>query len=429
MTRASALLYAGMALLLHAPIAAAYWELVPEVSTGFLHETNPRFTVTEQDATGTFIDLKATGAYKTPQADFRLTPRIRKTDYLESNKDLSDDDFYVDGGSSFRRSRFSIGVNGYFRDVGVRTSEFEAATPIDPDAEYQPSGASGRIGSADDSQTTWSVSPYLTYVLSPRNQLGLNLSTSDTEYSRADDRSYYDYTYDSGSASLTHTLDAKNALTLRFNASTYTADAQIGPFRNASDSYSLNVGYQRTLTPTWNGEIYLGTERSKIRVSGLAFDPLTGLPFCPPGGCSLREDDQNFIGDLSLFRRAEKTNINFGISRFVAPQSNGTEYLSDQARIYVQQNLSPKLTANFALLGSEQTVLGGRERQEGRYLTFDTSLRWRIAANWSLSWTYTYYSDEDDLTILGVPGLLSPPKLTNNRFGFEVNWVGTAVRR
>ena len=36
------------------------------------------------------------GVYKTPSNEVSLTPRIRQTNYLKSNKDLNDDDWYVD---------------------------------------------------------------------------------------------------------------------------------------------------------------------------------------------------------------------------------------------------------------------------------------------------------------------------------------------
>jgi hypothetical protein len=430
--------------------AFAYWELTPQVEAGMTSENNPRYISDEEqpfilalnpDATdnvlGVYLDARLKGAYKTPSTEVSLLPRIRQTNYLKSNKDLNDDDWYVDFAAAYSGILGSIGLTANYQDTGVRTSEFESAIPDDPDAPVPVTDGSGRF--SDDTRQSWDVQPSLSYQLSPRNLLGVTGLISETTYDEQREellasRGYLDYSYSSLELSLRHVLDANNYFALALNGGNFLAEEPGRLFENSTDSFGITAAYNRAFSDTLTGTLTLGITRSSLDVSGIlgGFDPLSGVPCLPSNPCSTSNEERNFVGSLDLRKRSESTTLNFSISSQISPRSDGTEVVQEQARVYVVRSLSNRLTGTLGAIYSQESAVGqifqpetstiGLARQDRTYFTVEPGLSWQLTATLSVYASYAYLSNDTDVTS-GTVGQ------TNNRLFLGVRYQGVALRR
>jgi len=421
--------------------ALAYWEVIPQVDAGFTLEDNPRYIADSATSTaaqelvdnamGTFIDTGVNVSYQTPANDIRLSPRIRKTDYLKRNKDLNDDTWFIDLFATHDDRRGSIGVAASYRETGVRNSEFENATPENPNAPPTVSGGSGRY-TGDDTQNSENVRPFLTYKLSPRNMVDVSFSYADVSYdtpaSRADPddlpviSSYFDYTNQQIVLGMNHYLNDKNYLQLSLNGGSFESEQPNVTYRNSTDSFGVNAAYVLAISPTLSANARVGVNRSSVDIVGLRIDPLTGA-FCPEDAlCSASDDDRNFVGDIGLRQRSELTTLNFNVSRSVAPSSNGTEVVQDQFRFYVDRTVTQRLSVSAASIYMKESAVAVDAIRDRTYLTIDTTLTWRLTPTLSTYGTYTYYSNEYDARNANT-------QQTNNRLYVGFSYRGVGFRR
>jgi len=447
---AARLIAAGLAA--GAPVAPAfgYWELVPQIEAGITFEDNPRYISDEaQDipgatapgaadsVLGVFTDLRAEGRFKTPTTELALIPRLRETNYLESNQDLNDDDRFLDFLSTHSGSLGNVGLTARYQETGIRSSEFERATPENPDAPPPVSGGSGRF--ADATQETWNIQPSLNYQLSARNVLGLSGEFAETTYDESQEpllasRSYLDYDYSSVQLSVRHVLDAKSYFAFALNGGNFLAEEPGRLFRNSTDSFGITAAYDRTLSNTLTGSAVVGVTRSSIDISGIigGFDPVSGALCLPANPCSASNEERNFVGSLELRKRSELTTLNFSLGSQIAPRSDGTEVVQEQVRLFVDRRLSARLNGSLGVLYSMESAVGrvfqpetstiGLARQDRTYFTVDSTVFWRLTQTMSVFGTYTYVSDTTDVTGGNI-------HQTNNRLYFGVRYRGVGLRR
>jgi hypothetical protein len=445
---------AGLAALLLASLPAApalaYWQLTPQVEGGITFENNPRYISNQErsavlalnpdaadNAMGVFFDLRLEGLYKTPSTQVQLTPRVRETNYLKSNKDLNDDDWYVDFLASHTGVLGSVGLNAQYRETGVRTSEFESAVPDNPDDPSPITGGSGRF--SDDTQQTWNIQPSLNYQLSPRNIVGITGLFSETTYDEQQEdllasRSYLDYDYSSVELSVRHVLDSRNYFVAALNAGNFLAEEAGRLFRNSTDSFGITAAYNRAFSDTLTGTVTVGVTRSSVDVSGIigGFDPITGAICLPTDPCATSNEERNFVGSLELRKRSENTTLNFSLGSQIAPRSDGTEVIQEQARLYVDRVVSQKLSASLGLLYSMESAVGqvfqpatasfGLARQDRTYFTVEPGVSWRLTETLSVYGNYAYVRDTTDVTTGNVDQ-------TNNRLFLGVLYRGVGLRR
>ena len=404
--------------------ALAYWELIPQVEAGATYENNPRYITDEakdepgfnaestRDALGTYTDVRLEGNYRTPTTQASLIPRFRATDYLKSNKDLNDDDFYLDFRSAHSGTLGNVGLDASYQETGLRTSEFESATPDNPDDPPPISSGSGRF--SDNSQETLTLQPSLNYQLSQRNILGVTGLFSDTTYDEDEtspiNRNYLDYEYSSVEVSARHVLDARNYLVMALNGGNFLAEEDDSSYRNSTDSFGITAAYNRTFSETLTGSITAGMTRSSININNV-----------------FRNQERNFVGSLDLRKRSELTTANFTLSSQIAPRSDGTEVVQERVRLLFERRLTNRLSGNISGLYSRESAVGRDStsailRQDRDYFTVDTGLSWSLTETLSVYGSYTYVSDTTDV----IGGNVHQ---TNNRLYFGVRYRGVGLRR
>jgi hypothetical protein len=393
--------------------AQAYWELIPRIEGGITTETNPYNRLETQSydsATGGFADFSLDGTLKTPRDTIRLVPRLRTFEYTGSNSDLDDDDWSIDLNTSHQWSVASASLLLAYRDNGIRTNEFNTATP-------------GQT--TNDSQQTWTLGPSLNYVLSERNSLQFTADLTDIEYDAEPTSGYYDYTNSSLQTTWIHAFDEQTSLLLSVNGGKFKATDPYSTAENITDSYGATAGLERKLTPTVTGTLTLGASHSSQDVSREAYFgficPL-GFVLDTQGQCQLSESSDNFIGGLSLRQTSELMTTTIEYSQSQAPRSNGSSVVSDSFRLKFNRDLSQRFEGSLDLLYTSDSALGDYGRQDRVYYSATTSLRYRLTEYLSLYGTYAYTVNEDDENDGGE-------QQKNNRLFFSLVYRGVGIRR
>jgi predicted porin len=164
----------------------------------------------------------------------------------------------------------------------------------------------------------------------------------------------------------------------------------------------------------------VGTARSSVDIRGLPFDPLTGA-LCPEDApCSASDESRNFVGNLSVSKSGEETTLTFDVSRGLAPQSDGTQDITDTFSLYVQRTLTKRLSTSAGALFSNSSAVGDLGRQNQKYSNLNFSLSWQLTATLSTYGKYSYFSIEEN-------GQSNPD--TGNVLYFGVSYQGVGFRR
>lgn len=376
-------------------------ELVPTVQVGATYETNPRFkadcstTVPPPGCgpdyvTGTFVDAELTGRWRTPDGQISLAPRIRDWNFLGSNKDLNNNDFYITGIASQKLQRLDADVTVTYSDTLIRQQLLESATPSDPNAPPPTIGTTVQTATEGATEQRWVVRPALTYQLSSRNELGLQIDYSDLTFDERANFGFFDFDATSASLSLTHNLDARNAFQVGINGSTFDADnfARADPiqrFANTTDSYGFSAVYQHVLSQTLSATFQVGTARNTVVVDS----PLQGR---------FRTTDSTLLGNIGLRKRSEKTTLNFDVGRSQVPRSDGRQITQDEFRFFVDRAITGRFNAQMGILGFLQSGIGDFDRFDQDFYTVDFTGSYRIERDWTVLATYSLQDASSQFT-------------------------------
>lgn len=405
------------------PAEAYFWEVVPQLEAGVTYESNPRYVdrgseAKIEDAKGTFVDIRATGSIEAEDMSLSLTPRLVSTDYLGANKDLNSDDFYVDltGSRKYERGQLSAFIG--YTDQAVVTAEFEDASPDNPDLPPPTIGGSGRF--ADATQETWNGTIAYSYSLSQRNIVDVSAKGSSTTYDADPAAGFFDYSNPGAQITLQHVLNERDSALLSVNGGKFSAEAPIGTAENTTDSFGATIGYQRQYSETLSATLIAGFSRSFLDVTGLPVDPETGLP-CFPILCTFSNTSRNFVGSLNVRKRSELTTMNVEVSRNLAPNSNGTQYVQDALRFYLNRDITERLAGTFGTVVTKSSAVGNLRRLDQNYFAADAGLRWRLTPTWSLGGTYSFILSNSDSNT-------SSTRQENNVLYFSVSYRGVGLR-
>ncbi len=415
--KAAAILISLLPGLLTSQLAHAYWELIPRIEGGITTETNPYNRLETQSydsATGAFADLRLDGAFKTPRSAVTLVPRLRTFKYSGSDKNLDDDDYSIDLNAFHQWDIASASLQLAYRDNGIRTTEYNTATP-------------GQT--VDDSQKTWSFDPSLSYTLSLRSSLRLTADVTDITYDASSQSGYYDYTNSGLQATWIYAFSEKTSVLLSANGGRFKADDPYSRAENTTDSRGGTIALERKLTPTITTTVTLGSSHSSQDIIlEPFFNPFVGY-YCPAdfipdpqGVCVGRESSNNFVGGITLRQASEVMTTTIDYSQSQAPRSTGSSVVSESFRLNFDRELSQRFNGSVNLLYTSDSALGNYGRRDRVYYSAGTTVRYRLTEYLSLYGTYTYTVNEDDANDGGV-------KQKNNRLFFSLVYRGVGIRR
>lgn len=434
-TRARLRLAAAAAASLPVLAGAGSLELAPQVEVGGVYETNPRFLQDckagipaercgNQYAMGTFVDARLRGTWRTADAEVSITPRVRDWNYLESNKDLNNNDIYVDGVAARRFQRLQTALLGLYSDTLLRQQVFEDPTPTDPDGPPPGIGGSGQSAIAGATQSRWLLRPTFTYRASTRNELAVQYEYSEVTFDDAAPVNFFDFDTQNLNVALTHTLNPRMSFRAGIYGSTFDASnadrvPAIQSFSNSTDTYGVNAAYEFAYSERLSFTADVGTARNSVTVS----TPLQG---------TFNSSDTTLIGNVGLRQRSEKSTINVDVGRSQIPRSDGRQITQDQARIFVERTLTPRTKGSVALNVFDQSGIGDADRFDQTQYAVDLNASYKIERDWTVQATYRYQTNDEDVRSfldIGQGGSTFTAERTNRRIFVSVVYRGIGIRR
>jgi hypothetical protein len=434
------------------------YRVQPLLFTDASYETNPD-SVEDDDTTrekddayiGTLTAaLRWSAISRTSSYDFNPRIRARASWGNDTNDQLDGNDYFLEGGGSWLWSRSQAGVRASYSRLPSREDEFPAA-----DENNNTSGGgsgclvsdeSGSRCRVEEDQDRWQISPNYRLSINPRTRLDIGSGISSTRYSEAELTNRFDYEYYSGSTSLTRVLARQHELSARLTFSYYNGEQPGSDRQTESYTQGIGVGYVYVLSPQSTLNADVGVSFSRLRYT---LDPpvpgeqrlpcLQRIPGDPPTfrfvPCSLRSDDTNVVGSVSLERKLEdRITAGLGVSREIQPNSDGSEVVADSFWGQYDYSFTPRLGGTISARYFSQQALGSNEvsSQVARteldrdYARIETTLRWKLTRTWSVSAQYNYFIDKRDSTI-GVNS--STYEQDNNIVVLSVQYVGLNMLR
>jgi hypothetical protein len=386
--------------LLCGDIASAAWEIEPRIATGLRYSSNPRNVTDssrEESATGLQFDARLPMSVYSERSSLEVEPRVQIVRYAKDiNEDLDLDNKGLKGNAQHTMRQSTVGLSGSYTELNTRTSEFE--TP-DPDS---PSGGSG-LTFFDDTQKRWNVAPFWSYLISPKDRLGLNAGYTEVTFEEQTSVRRFDYDNNFLSASIQHSFNPKNSLSFRANLSEYNSGNLTG-VSNESETNGLSLGYHRAVSETLDADVNLGWARSQSTVTFP--NSLIELPggggFCAadlsPPPCEPiigKSDTTNFVGGLTIAKSAEKTIYSAGINQTISPNSNGSEVLRLAFIANMSHKFSPRLSGSLGALAFQQKSVLQDAEVNRDYVSITSSLSWGLTEEWSIRGRYFYTYSRD----------------------------------
>jgi hypothetical protein len=432
----SAHAFAACALLL-LPLSgsALSWEYIPQLSVGVEYETNPGYAgESEDDGYSPRIGAGVTFNGQSQRSSLSFAPRINRSwvTGTENDDDLDTLDYFLPFSGSWSEDRAAYGFDAGYSYI--TTNDYDVTNPNDP----LPGGQYGRIVVNDD-QEQYYLAPYASFQITPRDILGVSLSTGSYEYDDAPFTGRSDYDSASGRVTWTRALTLQSKISVGANLSWFDSSRPSRllipselPFvfpslicvddqnqfilcavKNETWSYGGDVGYQYSLTPTSAIGITAGVAHSEIEVSGTSGvdadeDPGTpDLPCYDPDEqifitCTLKTSDETFIGRVFYDQRAGDTiTMGFSIARSIQPSSDGAQVVSDFINAYMSKQFSTRLTGTLGAGFTRQEAVGADSaeraaaRFDNEYARIDANLTWQLSGTWSLRTGYSFSRDDE----------------------------------
>jgi len=322
---------------------------------------------------------------ETPEASpvYALTPTLNvshRTDVSEISANASYGiQRYLDK-TEFDRENQNYGVSGRYSTENIEWGGVAnySLTPARDTAEQE----SGNFSTNSDRETFF-VSPSVSYQLSELDRLTLSGHYTNTSYSTFEDESLTtfdslnDYVDKGLNLSWSRRWSELYTSSLNIFYSNYESSGNNGIASNQikSDSGGANISLTYFLSEKWELFGTVGGRVTKTKEANGISNTSAGY---------LIDSGVNYIGESLL--------AEFSVKQSLEPSSQGP--LNDQLRISL--DLEYKLTEriSISLLNSYQeseSVNGnGDSSNKRKNYTFNPSLSWRLAPDWTLSGSYRY---------------------------------------
>jgi len=161
-----------------------------------------------------------------------------------------------------------------------------------------------------------------------------------------------------------------------------------------STTTSLNVGYERFLTPTIQFDLSAGiyTNTSDASDTLRADDNAPGQVIAAADLAALETDNNGWLASIGLRGDAGLTRYAVKFSVDVLPSSSGTQVETQELTGDIFRDINARLKFSLRGRAYEPDRLGANENDSfaRRFLSFEPKIEWNYATNWTASAAYRY---------------------------------------
>ncbi len=351
------------------PLAShAVWDTVPEL--GMAVETSDNIlvdSVQERSASRSVFEAGVRFSNISERGQFIVEPSVSADAYTDSDDEqFETENRYLTLIGSRNWQTGSIGFASSMVEESVLSAEFASGIPDDPNAPTQIDIDTGRIDFANEKQRRNIHVGNVNFELSERTDLGFQIQRYDVAYTVQEgsvNRSNFDNT--TFSMYLNRHPNERDDVTARVFVSEYTASFN----DNATDAVGLEGTFSRDLSETWTFSLSAGVQRSEFE-----FETVTaGTPR------RVVSADTDYLLGLRFRKRAERSTWNFDFTHTVDPNASGFMAVRDEAQIYFEQQVQPRLTARIGGVLFRSESVGSLTGFDDRdYIRFETNFEWAM---------------------------------------------------
>ena len=372
---------------------SAAWTLAGTVDQSLGYDTNVRMRGDQQ---GSF--------------EYKITPVLtfsRKTETTEIQADASygtqvytdivglDQDNQKYGISGlYRMERFVWGLSGGYSVTPTRN------TAINDSGDFN----------ASSENTTWSVSPSLTYKASERDSLVLSPSYSESSFTGADAATFRNRN------NININLGWQHAWTERYSTTSSvfysTSDSQRGSTaaetQTSFDSVGINLSNTYKLSEQWNLNGTIGIRHTESEID------------------FLKSSSFGFLAGSSIDYKGENFSSGVNFNRSLVPSNQGQLQEQTGVGLNLSYKFAEHLSAGFNTSYQESTRINEIDQSTRTNITVQPSVHWHIAPEWTLTGSYRYRSQEGTVSTTRPTG-----SVDSNLFMLSINynWQGLNISR
>jgi hypothetical protein len=378
---------------------AAEWSVRPEISLRSGFNDNIRLESTPHDSVWeTILTPLAQFGVATPRQGISATTsavirRFTGGSGTNSSSLLDREDFKVDANAyhGTELGRISLGLQL------IDDSTLDSA--LDTSGEVIQQRATRRL---------ISLAPTWRYSFTEKTLLDVGYRHMNVEYSdEISTNNLVGYDYDVLSASLNHTLDARQQVILSSGYSLYAPDDGF-----ESRTLNLQAGYTRRLSETLSTSFLAGLRITNSdteiplgfctgAVPGATFPTCTGGQAVQTGVID-SSDDTGSVFNINLVRTLDTGNISVNLSRTSTPSSNGGLLDTTQLAFSMDHKFTEKLrtTINLEFYTTETiaNTSGSNFKTDDELIRFRPQLTWRWQQDLGITGSYEYARSTDNNT-------------------------------
>ncbi len=340
--------------------ASAFWSIDSAVVFSSDFNDNPRLLKgTSETNWNSQVDIQVPVSNRTARGTLALEPLFRVAYSSFDNRYRLEQIARANGTYAVgRKSKFAI--NGQFSRETAVTAELE------------------QTGIVQSSlwRDNWTVSPTITQMISDRSAVQYNLTYRTT-------------TYQGSAPYLTDFASYTAAVTDSYNMNpleSFTASAAVSRFSangSLTDSFSIQLGIDKTLSPLLKGTASAGLSKSKIAGIGPTYD--------------------SALLSFGLTKKGVRVSASIAASRSIDDAGTGSLLRRDQVSFTVNRKLTKYLSAAIALSESQYVAIDKRTPIAGRdYGRVDINVSSGFTKNWSVGMGYSHV--EQSFTSVSLSG-------------------------
>ena len=362
-TASLALLLAGI---FAGPSADAAWDFVPKLNLSARSEDNPYYVPDNLPSPGSAssatLDSSIQMANYNQRSLLLFEPRVIVYRYLDSANDaLNGEDWYFRGSGNYQWTTITAGFGADYRRQKIATGEF-GSFDYNLDTPNPDTGDTGRTVFPDQYRTFYSATPYVTFTLSPRNTLRLDVSHFNASYSGGNlafRTGYGDTRY---AATLQRNTDQQTQISAIMSVDDYNADINTNNFHTAT----IEGQFSHPINQLWSFNMTAGVLRSDFQVVNAVNRVSAGAT-------------TDYIVDVGFRKRSERSNLNAYIGRDVYPSSNGYSSVRRQATVYGEVEFTQRFGIDYGVLFQETKTLGNLNSTDDRnYSDLELNFKWAL---------------------------------------------------
>ena len=395
-----------------AQVAQAAWDFVPNLYLSARSEDNPYYypdnvpSLPQQSASSAALDMSVQMATYDQRSVLLFEPDVVFHRYLESSNDnLNGEDWYFNGFGQYQWTTVTAGFYGDYRRQRIAVAEFDTIN-FNLDTQSPDTGNTGRTAFINQYRDFYYIQPYVSFTLSPRNTLRIDVSNSNVSYSGGDLAFRTGFSDTRYSVTLQRNTDQQTQISAMMYVDNYNADINTNDFHTVT----IQGQFSRPINQLWGFNMTAGVLRSDYQVVSLQNSATAGAT-------------TDYVASIGFRKRTEKGGLNADLARDVYPSSNGYEVVRREARLAGDADFSRRFGLEYGVLLQQTETLGSLNTADNRdYVDLQLGFHWAIRPVLSLVAGVEYQTQEfkNDIVNRG--------RVTATTFDIGVRYKGLSKR-